>query len=98
MNRHNNSPHTQNAAAPDHAISVTATVTIAVNEPTMTGFEPSRSSSSPPSAAPTAAIRLAPTPNNNTSAAEIPYTLTPSTAPNVATPVSPSLNTALARR
>src|SRR5690349_12062774 len=98
MNGHNISPHTQKATAPDNAISVTATVIIAINEPTITSLDPSRSSSRPPSTAPTAAITLAPTPNKSTFAAEMPYTLTPNTAPNVATPVSPSRNTALASK
>jgi len=72
MNKHSSSPHTQNTAAPDRAISVTATAIIAINEPTMTDLEPSRSSSRPPNTAPTAAITLAPTANNRTSAAEMP--------------------------
>ena len=64
----------------------------------MTGLEPTRSSSRPPSTAPIAATMLAHTPNTSTSACDTPYTLTPSTAPNANTPVSPSLNTALANR
>ena len=43
------------------------------SEPTMTGLDPNRSSTSPPSNAPMAAITLALTPNNSTSALEMPY-------------------------
>src|SRR5690349_21068804 len=60
MNRHSSRPHTQNAAAPDNASSVSATVIIAINEPTFTSLEPSLSSSRPPNTAPTAAMMLAP--------------------------------------
>ena len=72
MNRHSNNPQIQNATAPDSVINVSPMAIIAVSEPTMTGLEPSRSSSSPPSTAPTAAITLALTPNSSTLASEIP--------------------------
>ena len=98
MNRHNSSPQTQNATAPDSVINVSPTAIMAVSEPTMIGLDPSRSSSSPPSTAPIAAITLALTPNSSTSACEIPYTFTPSTAPKANTPARPSRNTALASR
>jgi hypothetical protein len=71
---------------------------MAASELRMTLFEPTRSSNSPPSTAPTAATTLAATPNSSTFAAEMPYTLTPNTAPKVNTPVNPSRNTALASR
>ena len=72
MNRHSNRPQIQNAAAPDSVIRVSPTVIIAVSEPTMTGLEPIRSSSSPPSTAPSAATTLALTPNSNTLASQVP--------------------------
>ena len=59
MNRHSSSPHIQNAAAPDNAISVKPTAIIAASELRMTVFEPTRSSSSPPSTAPAAATTFA---------------------------------------
>ena len=59
MNRHSNSPQTQNAMAPDSVSKVEPTAIIAASEPMMTGLEPTRSSSSPPSTAPTAATTQA---------------------------------------
>ncbi len=72
--------------------------TRAASEPTMTGLEPTLSSSRPPTTAPIAATTQAHTPKISTSACETPYTVTPNTAPNAKIPVSPSLNTALANK
>ena len=98
MNRQSSSPQIQKATGPDSVIRVSPTAIIEASEPTMTGLDPNRSSTSPPSNAPTAAITLALTPNSSTSAFEMPYALTPSTAPNAKTPARPSRNTALASR
>ena len=68
------------------------------SDPTITGLDPIRSSTSPPTTAPNAATMLAATPKISTSAGEIPYTLTPSTPPKVNRPASPSRNTAAASR
>ncbi len=98
MNRHSSSPQIQNASGPDNVISVRPTTIISVSAVTITGLAPNRSSSRPPATAPTAATRHAHTPNSSTLAGEMPYTLTPSTAPKVKTPVSPSRKIALATR
>src|SRR5271166_7072061 len=98
MNRPSISPHTQNASTPDRDSSVSPAAIIAASDPTMTGLDPTWSSSRPPSTAPTAATVLALIPNSSTSACETPYTRTPRTAPNANTPDSPSRNTALASR
>src|SRR5882757_2820289 len=96
--RHSSSPQIQNEVAPSR-VSRTSAVTIrALKDPTMTGLDPRRSSSRPPITEPIAAITQAHTPNSRTSAGDTPYTVTPTTAPNVNTPVSPSRNTALAAR
>ena len=71
---------------------------IATSDPTMTGLDPIRWSTNPPSTAPTAATTLATTPKISTSACEMPYTLTPSTAPNAKIAASPSRKSALANR
>src|SRR5574337_1308171 len=98
MNTQSNSPQAQNARGPDSVIKVMPTVIIATSDPTMTALDPIRSSSSPPSTAPTAATTLAAIPKISTSPAETPYTLTPSTAPKANTPDRPSRKTALASR
>src|SRR5208283_3981500 len=98
MNMHSNSPHTQKATEPDSTIKVSVTTTIATSDATMTGFDPVRWSTNPPSTAPTAATTLATTPNISTLACEMPYTLTPSTAPNAKIAASPSRKSALANR
>ena len=72
MNRHSSKPHTQKASEPDRAIKVSAAVTITMSDPTMTGLDPIRWSTNPPSTAPTAATTLATTPNISTLACEMP--------------------------
>ena len=71
---------------------------MALSDPTMIGFAPRRSSSRPPTTAPRAATVDANTPKIKTLPGEMPYTLTPSTAPKAKTPESPSRNTALTSR
>src|ERR1700743_2244104 len=72
MNIHNSSPHTQNATGPESSIKVSATATMATNDVTMTGLDPTRWSTKPPSTAPTAATTLAATPKISTLACEMP--------------------------
>ena len=98
MNRQSSSPQIQKAMGPDSVIRVSPAAIIEASEPTMTGFDPNRSSTNPPISAPIAAITLALAPNNSTSAFEMPYTLTPRIAPNAKIPARPSRNTALASR
>ena len=97
-NRHSSRPQTQNAIGPESDSNAMPTTIMALSEATMTGLAPIRSSRRPPTTAPSAATVEAITPKINTSAGEMPYTLTPSTAPNAKTPDRPSRNTALTNR
>ncbi|CKQ85656.1 Uncharacterised protein [Mycobacterium tuberculosis] len=98
MNTHNSSPHAQNAVGPDNVSNVSAAAMMAASDPTMTGLDPIRWSTNPPSTAPTAATTLAAAPKIRTSAWVSPYALTPSTAPKAKMAASPSRNIALATR
>ena len=80
------------------ANSVIPTAISALSDPIRIGLAPIRSSSRPPSTAPAAATVEAATPKSSTLACEMPYTLTPRTAPKAKMPARPSRNTALTSR
>ena len=71
-NRQSSSPQTQKPSGPDSDQRTIEIAIIDAREPRMTVLDPSRSSTRPPTNAPSAAMTLALTPNSSTLALDIP--------------------------